>query len=387
MAEADAVDAAPPRGAPAAPAPEEAAAPALILGCGSLYTRAGFAGEAGPRTTFTSVVGHAKVPGVLAGGADVAVGSAALAQAALARLAWPVGANGRVADWGNAEVLWRHAFYGPLGAAPDEHAVLLLDVGAAADRERALERLFEVFGVPAAYVLAEPLGALYAAGRTSGVVVDVGDAGARVDVVLEGRVLRRAARTTSVGGRRVAQTLCELLAERGVRLPLGAAARGAVEVAAFVSADFYGDCALDPASFSMRHALPDGSDVQLRAERFRAAEAVFAPTLVGVDEDGLARVVQAAIRAAPLEARPALYANIVAAGGASMLRGLPERLSRELTSIAGVPVDVVAPPSRGELAWRGGAALAARPAFQGMWVTREEFRELGAEATVARRCF
>ena len=65
--------------------------------------------------------------------------------------------------------------------------------------------MFEVFGVPAAYALSSPVAALYGAGRTTGVLVDVGDSGTRVSVVIGGAPLRRASRASTVGGRRVAE--------------------------------------------------------------------------------------------------------------------------------------------------------------------------------------
>lgn len=267
--------------------------------------------------------------------------------------------------------------------------------------------MFEVFGVPAAYALSSPVAALYGAGRTTGVLVDVGDSGTRVSVVIGGAPLRRASRASTVGGRRVAEVLSGLLAERGVTLPGGASgARAAAEAAAYVSSDYYGDLgAADAERFALRYtppppAAPSGGlaatappppgPVVLKTERFRAGEVLFQPSLAGVDEDGVARLVQAAIKCAPVEERGGLYANIVVAGGGSCLRGFPERLGAEISMILGgdyEPVVAVAPAARGDLAWRGGAALGGLGGFRGMWVTREEYRELGAVAAVARRCF
>lgn len=110
-----------------------------MIDAGTLYTRAGFAGERGPRATFPTVVARAKVQGALEGGRDVAVGAAALAQSAIASLKVPVAPGGRVTAWDGMTSIWRHAFYGPLGASPDEHSVLLLDAGLPGDRERALQ--------------------------------------------------------------------------------------------------------------------------------------------------------------------------------------------------------------------------------------------------------
>ena len=48
------------------------------------------------------------------------------------------------------------------------------------------------------------------------------------------------------------------------------------------------------------HALPDGARVQLRAERFRAPEVLFAPSLLGNEDGGVHRVVALAAKKADL---------------------------------------------------------------------------------------
>ena len=49
-------------------------------------------------------------------------------------------------------------------------------------------------------------------------------------------------------------------------------------------------------------------------------------------------------------------------------------------------VRVIAPPERKNLVWIGGSVLASLSTFQGMWITLEEYYELGP-TIVHRKCF
>ena len=82
------------------------------------------------------------------------------------------------------------------------------------------------------------------------------------------------------------------------------------------------------------------------------------------------------------------YGNIVMSGGNTMFPGFPERLSKEVTSLAPKrkKIKVVAPPERKFSVWIGGSILASLLNFQAMWITRAEYDESGA-SIVHRKCF
>ena len=133
--------------------------------------------------------------------------------------------------------------------------------------------------------------------------------------------------------------------------------------------------------------LPDGSEAVLTSERFRCAEALFDPSLLGREEQGLAHCVRGAIDDAPVDLRRDLFAAVVLSGGASLMAGLGARLEADLADgvAAGVRVKVHATESPQLLAWQGGAQLASLPDFQAMWISRAEYEVTGA-ACVHARC-
>ncbi|CAD8065466.1 unnamed protein product [Paramecium sonneborni] len=89
-----------------------------------------------------------------------------------------------------------------------------------------------------------------------------------------------------------------------------------------------------------------------------------------------------------IDVRKDLYGNVVMSGGTTMFPGIPERLSKELTSLApsSMKIKVVAPPERKFSVWIGGSILSSLSTFQAMWITRSEYDESGP-TIVHRKCF
>lgn len=70
-----------------------------------------------------------------------------------------------------------------------------------AHRERAAQIFFETFNVPAMFISIQAVLALYASGRTTGVVLDVGDGVAHTVPVYEGFAIPHAIKRSDVAGR------------------------------------------------------------------------------------------------------------------------------------------------------------------------------------------
>lgn len=72
------------------------------------------------------------------------------------------------------EDIWTHIFRFGLDVDPAEHTVLLVNnlMTPKADREKMIQIMFEKFNVPSYWASSEQLCSLYAAARTTGIVVD-----------------------------------------------------------------------------------------------------------------------------------------------------------------------------------------------------------------------
>merc|ERR1739838_1082879 len=102
--------------------------------------------------------------------------------------------------------------------------------------------------------------------------------------------------------------------------------------------------------------MPDGQVITIGSSRFRTPEALFDPSVVGLESDGIHKLVFDSIMKCDVDIRKELYSNIVLSGGTTMYPGIAERLRNEVAALApkSVPVKVLAPPERKYSVWIGG---------------------------------
>ena len=162
----------------------------LVVELGSFMTKAGFAGDDAPRAVFPSIVGRPRHSGVMIGMGqkDSYVGDEAQSKRGILTMKYPID-QGVITNYDDLEKILHHTVYNELRVAPEEHPLLLL-TGTPCPPARELEKLtqiaFESFNVPAACIVPAQLAALYASGRTTGLVVSIGATQTSVVPVLEG---------------------------------------------------------------------------------------------------------------------------------------------------------------------------------------------------------
>lgn len=263
--------------------------------------------------------------------------------------------------------------------------------------------------------------ALYANARTTGIVVDAGASGTTITPVQDGYALMSGARIHPTGGRALDKALIAALADEGVRIrprlppatagaaawPASALAWHELEVARSIKesicrvletplasartiAESDGSAAVAVAPTatvaSTPYVLPDGTHINVGAERFSVPEAVFSG---GGSGASISDSIVAAALACDAHVRRDLVGNLVLAGGASTLSGFAERLVRDVALVAPIGTRprwaTAAPEERKLSAWLGGSILASLGTFPDLWFTAEEYREHGA-AFLHRRC-
>jgi actin-related protein len=315
---------------------------------------------------------------------DLFVGDEVIAKREFLHVNYPIKSR-VVENWDDMEKLWEHTFHNELHVAPEDQCVLLTEpaLNPKANREKTLEIMFETFDVPGMQLSRQPVLALYGSGRSSGVVVDIGHDRASTLPVYQGYSLPHAVHHLDIGGKQLTDFLTMILAESGHSAAAAAdrdVVRDIKEKLCFVSLDYKADSADTASVVSKDYELPDGKTISLGKERFRAAEALFDPSLAGVAGDGICTMVNESISKCEVDIRSDLWSNVVFAGGSTMFPGLFVRVTQELTEMtpASVRVKVVASPQRKHLTWFGGAVLAALLTSSDGWITRETYDERGA---------
>lgn len=93
--------------------------------------------------------------------------------------------------------------YNELRVAPEEHPLLLVEspTNYCANREKLTQICFETFNTPALAIVTSSQLACYASGRTTGIVVEIGDGSATVVPIYEGYPIHHAIMSADIGGR------------------------------------------------------------------------------------------------------------------------------------------------------------------------------------------
>jgi actin beta/gamma 1 len=291
------------------------------------------------------------------------------------------------------EVMWKHIYDSNLSLKPCDGPVLITESALTpiANRQQISEVFFEHLGVPAFYMSIQSVLALFAAGFTTGLVLNSGAGLTQCVPVFEGYCLPHGVQQLNLAGLDLNNHLMMLLKNQGIML-LNTSERKIVadikETCCYVAVNYEEEMGKKPGGVEKVYTLPDGKTIRLYDEQFRCPEALFSPCLMNLDVPGIDKMCFSSIMKCDTDLRNSFFSNIVLAGGSTSFPGLDKRLVKDIAKVApaNTPVQVTAPPERTLSVWMGGSILASLSAFQDMWITAAEFKEVGPNI-VHQRCF
>eukprot|EP00823_Brevimastigomonas_motovehiculus_P003394 TRINITY_DN2056_c0_g1_i1.p1 TRINITY_DN2056_c0_g1~~TRINITY_DN2056_c0_g1_i1.p1 ORF type:complete len:382 (+),score=63.79 TRINITY_DN2056_c0_g1_i1:61-1206(+) len=358
----------------------------IVIDNGSGLIKAGFAGVEQPKIIIPSYVGRPKHTKVIVGGADpdYFCGEKAREWRGILKLNYPM-RHGIVTDWKDQQLVWQHV-YNELNVVPDQHPVLLTEspLNPRSNRLKAAEYFFETFNAPAFYVQIQSILSLYSSGRTTGVVLDSGDGVTTAVPVFEGFVMQHAVSRIDVAGRDITEYLQLLLRKAGHIFHTSSEieiVKTIKEKSCFVAYNIEKSEKEEAEETETSYTLPDGSTVSLGAEKYKAPEVLFNPSLIGLEYVGIHQCLANSIFKCDLDIRRQLFNDIWLSGGSTLFDGLGERLLYEIRKLTPqeTKIKIYAPPERMLSCWVGGSILASLSTFKKMWITKKEYEDSGKQ--------
>ncbi|KAA8537350.1 hypothetical protein F0562_026963 [Nyssa sinensis] len=305
--------------------------------------------------------------------------------------------RGFIRDWDAMEDLLHHVLYTGLGwEMGNEGQILFTDPLSTpkAVREQLVQLMFETFNISGFYASEQAVLSLYAVGRISGCSVDIGHGKIDIAPVIEGAVQHIASRRFEIGGVDLTKLLAQ---ELGKSNPLVKIDIYDVEKLK----EQYACCAEDDVAYEKtkqsrqeeQHTLPDGQVITIGRERYTIGEALFQPSILGLESHGIVEQLVRSISTVSSENHRQLLENTVLCGGTASMPGFEDRFQKEasLCSSAVRPSLVKPPEYMPEnltmySAWVGGAILAKVVFPQNQHITKADYDETGP-SVVHRKCF
>eukprot|EP01084_Bolivina_argentea_P120012 212762_1 len=161
--------------------------PAIIMDNGTSTSKIGFGGEKLPRFSFPPIVGRYRGQSTVYAYKDAYCGHEAIALKGQLSLKYCI-EHGTISNFDDMERIWHYSFYDELRVAPEQHPIILTEkvLNPKQNRENIVQIMFETFNIPLFYIGSDSVFALYASGRTTGLVLSSGSATTRTVPIYEG---------------------------------------------------------------------------------------------------------------------------------------------------------------------------------------------------------
>jgi actin, other eukaryote len=281
-----------------------------------------------------------------------------------------------------------------LKAAPEEHPVFLTEtpLNPKINNDKMTQIMFETFNSPALYISVQSVLSLNASGYTTGVLVGSGDGVTHTTPFYEGNASNLNIIRMDMAGKDLTEYLMNISAERGYSFKSTAdreIVRDIKEKLCYVSLDFDEEMMKSQTKKDVEYELPDGNKINFGSELFRCPEALFQPSLLGMQDLGIHESIFECVQKCDVGTRKDLFSNIILSGGSTMFEGIVDRITRELVSLvpSSMKVKVKAPMVGLHSAWIGGSILASLGCFQQYWKSKEEYDESGPCIMGRRKLF
>ncbi|KAL8160160.1 hypothetical protein V2J09_001697 [Rumex salicifolius] len=218
--------------------------------------------------------------------------------------------------------------------------------------------------VPAVCAVNQAILSLYAARRTSGILVNIGFYQTSVVPIMQGKIMRKiGVQSVGIGGMKLTEFLRDQMQLNNIPFKSANTVRELKENLCYVAYDYETELSKDTSAL---YEVSGEGSFMLSKERFKTGEILLRPKLAGIRAMGLDHAVALCMDHcldAEVKGDDNWYKTVVLAGGTACLPGLAERLEKELHSLLPSSVSndirVIPPPYGADSAWFGAKLISS----------------------------
>ena len=365
----------------------------IIIDLGSSQIKVGFSGQELPKKIFNNYIGEPKHKNIFQSisktpnsNKEIYIGSQCDKNLNILKLRYPI-KHGVFQNSEDIYPLFNYIF-SLLKIPSDEiisHPVLITEPihNPIHNRENISSILFEKFLIKKLFFASQPVLSLYATSKTTGAILESGDAVTQSCVLYEGYAIPNSFERCDYGGQDVTNYLDDILKKMGFFFDTSAEKQIIKEIKekyCYVYPSDVSENIIKNSNFDIEnHFLPDGNVIKLGVEKILPPEILYNPEFIGLEYPGLHEMILNSINNVDIELRKNLYENILLSGGNMAIKGTVNKIFHEIKDKVNqhMKIKISGPKNQHLLNWIGGAIITDMEIFKKMWITKKEWEEKG----------
>lgn len=342
----------------------------VVIDLGTRFTKAGFAGELAPCAVFPTAEAQWHSQQVQ---------------------------EGYESSYPDAtETVLNYVFKNKLGVETKDHSVL---IGRSLphvqqNQEKLVELLFEKFQIHRALLPLNNVLSLFASGKLTGLVMELGAGTSYCVPIYEGFPLKGFIMSSDVTGNKLTEFFMNLLSKHSCAAVTQdpVLAETIKEAVCCVAPNLFTALSDPPESV---YTLPDGTELRIGREKHQCPEAMFSPNLIPCITKSIPAVISDCIKKLHTirgeKYTTSLVQNIMLSGGGSKFTNICERVKVELDKCVDAPYasnsKVCNPVAEIHSSWVGGSLLCCHSNYNEVSISAEEYHEHGVNVIGLKSLF
>ena len=260
-----------------------------------------------------------------------------------------------------------------------EHPVLIAEplLNPKDNRKNIAKALFEECKIEHLFFASQPILSLFSTSSTSGAVLESGEGVTQSCIIYEGYAIPGSYKRINLGGKEVTEYLQYLLNRKGYDLRNSDGFQITKKIKEELC-EVYPYDKKDDVEIK-NYILPDDTTIEIGEERKLAPEILFNPLLREYEYPSIPEILSESINKTNVDLKLQLYGSILLSGGNTNIKGMKERIYKEIKKLASKNAKVrLLTPSKPEYcSWIGGNIISSLEISKEMWISKKEWMEKG----------